>query len=105
MPETLSFLVSKELNTNKISIFDPRLDAAHEGLGHDILPIPRKYTIIDALCYIFDNDPTSIADVLQSYSDKSGYALDLINALSEGIQSRSICLTCVKMSVIDMMRS
>lgn len=96
---TLIQYVFKDLNTRQIRIFDPRLVSAHAGEHHAIKTIPSKYNLIDALSYIFENDAIPISEVLQGYQDGDGYALDLMEAIEEGISSKSICLRCVKASV------
>jgi len=91
--------INKPINTRRINIFSGVLVENHVGVPHPIMPIPAKYTIMDALCYIFDNDAIPIADVLQAKQDGVQHAIELIDALEEGIRTKTICLRCVKDSM------
>ncbi len=91
--------IEQPLTNRRINIFNRDLVEAHIGVTHPIYPIKAKYTLIDALKYIFDHDAVAIADVLQNYEDNIDHALALINALEEGIGSKSICLTCIRNNV------
>jgi len=95
----LNEYVNKTLNKQQIIAFDPRLIDAHLEVPHPIMSIPRNYTLIDALIYVFDNDPNAVAHVLQDYQDGIKYTNDLFSALENGIKSKSICMTCVREGV------
>lgn len=99
MVSMLEQYVNKTLNTRRIITFDNILVEQHIGIPHPIMIIPAKYTLLDALCYVYDDDVVAIAKVLQGYQDGLEHAHDIMEALEEGIKSKCICLTCVKDSV------
>jgi len=97
--ETLEQYIDKPLTKRKIVTFDGLLVKEHIGFTHPIYQIPANFSIMDALCYIFNNDAIPIADVLQAKVDEVPHALSLLDALEQGIRSKSICLTCIKKSM------
>lgn len=99
MLNTLDNYINTPLTTRRVQVFDSRLVSIHNKLGHNILPIPKEYNLMDALCYVFDDDPEAIASVLQSWENKVEYALSLMSAISEGIKNKNLCLRCVKNGV------
>ncbi|MBC8551466.1 MAG: hypothetical protein H8D23_17615 [Candidatus Brocadiales bacterium] len=98
--ETLEQYIDKPLTKRKIATFDGILVREHVGFTHPIYKIPAYFSIMDALCYIFNNDVIPIADVLQAKVDNVPHALSLLEALEEGIRSKTICLTCIKKSMM-----
>ena len=87
--------LTKPLNNNKIITFNKELEKEHKK-RHKIMPVPAHYTLLDALCYMFDNNAIAIAEVIQDNIDMKEHALQLFWALEEGIKSRTICLQCIK---------
>jgi len=91
--------IDTSLTRRKIAIFNRDLVEQHIGVTHPIMIIPAKYTLLDALKYIFNHDAIAIAEVLQSYEDNMEHSLALMAALEDGVKTKSICLTCIKASV------
>ena len=87
---------TEPLVAEEIKFFSPQLVRDHTGINHIIKPIPKNYTLIDALAYIFNNNPVQIAGVLQAYQDRMPDAINLLKAIETGIKERNICLTCVR---------
>lgn len=96
---TLDQYITRVINTRAIKSFDSRLVQAHGKLKHSIMHIPGNWTLMDALCYVFDNDPQAIAEVLQSRTYNLEYADELMKGIEDGIRSKSICMTCIKHGV------
>jgi hypothetical protein len=96
MEISLDKYINKSLNNKHIQIFHSNLVENHMGVMHPIKEIPANFTLLDALCYVFDNDAMSVASVLQSYQDGIYYARELMKALEEGIRTKSICLRCIR---------
>ena len=71
----------------------------HIGIAHPIFIIPKDYTLLDALSYIFNDDANAISNVLQDYTDNDEQATALMKGIEEGIKDKIICLTCIKGSV------
>jgi hypothetical protein len=93
---SLEEFINHPITKRKTNIFSGALVEQHIGVTHPIMSIPANYTIMDALCYIFDNDAVPIADVLQAREDQVPHALGLLEALEEGLRTKTVCLTCVK---------
>jgi len=91
--------VSTPLVDKEIRFFSPQLTKEHIGINHAIKVIPKDFTLIDALTYIFDNDPNGVANVLQAYQDDIPDARNLISALEDGIKNKQLCLTCIRNSM------
>jgi len=91
--------IEQPLTNRRIKMFNRDLVEDHIGITHPIYTISAKYSLIDALKYIFEHDAVAIADILQNYSDGVEHSLDLISALEEGIRTKSICLTCIHNNV------
>ena len=87
-------LVSKDTKMN-----NPVLVALHTDTDHEIYIIPKDSTIVDILCYIFDNDAEKVADVLQGYEEGLDFAETVINTIREGINNHNMCLTCIRTGV------
>lgn len=99
----LMTLLSKPLTMRKISTFDHRLVNNHIGVDHAIFSIPKHYTILDALSYIFNDDAIAISNVLQDYVDIEPRSRELIKGIEGGVKDKVICLTCIKNSVQHML--
>jgi hypothetical protein len=97
----LSNTINKNLNNKSIKKFDSILIKQHINKDHPIMPIPEYFTLLDALCYIFNNNIDIIANLLQGYIDKNESAIGLMEALETGIKDKSVCLTCVKNDILN----
>ena len=95
----ISQYLGKSLTNKKIVVFDQRLVSTHIGIPHSIMVIPKGYTLMDALSYVFHRDVLAMADVIQDYADGNGFAVDLFEALEHGVASKSMCLDCVRRGV------
>ncbi len=91
--------IDQPLTNNRIKMFNRKLIDSHIGNTHPIYTISSKYTLLDALKYIFEHDAVAIANVLQSYDLGQEHSLMLIHALEDGIKTKSICLTCIHNNV------
>jgi len=96
---SLEQYINNPINTRRINIFNGQLVEQHAGVTHPIMAIPSKYTLMDALCYVFNNEAIPIADVLQAKEDGVKHAQALLEALEEGIRTKTVCLTCIKNSM------
>ena len=96
---TLNNFFNKPLTTKYITIFDPVLIEAHKTITHDIYNIPKGYTLIDTLSYIFDNDVISMSEILQDYDDGIPSALNMVDVIRDGIKHNVLCLSCIKKQV------
>lgn len=99
MAKELEGYIDKKLTLRGFKRYIPELEQEHKNMPHKLPQIPAGFTALDALCYIFNNDPMPIADVMQSYVDDVPNTVDLMDALIDGIQTKSICLECVKDSI------
>ncbi len=91
--------LGRALTKKRITMFDQRLTTTHVAIPHTIMPIPKGMTLMDALAYVFENDALAISSVIQDYLDNNGFAKDLFAALEQGIENKTICLTCVRRGV------
>jgi hypothetical protein len=95
----ISRYLANPLTDKRVVVFDKRLVSTHIQIKHGIMPIPKGYTLMDALAFVFNDDVLAMSDVIQDYADNNGFAVDLLDALEVGILNRSICLTCVARGV------
>lgn len=100
----LTTLLSKSLTVKKTIHLNSNLVATHAGADHPIFLIPKNYTLLDALSYVFDDDAGTIANVLQDYVDEVPRAIELMHGIQKGIKSKTICLTCIKGNINLMMK-
>lgn len=96
---TLDSVFSAYVTGKRINKFDPELVAMHKHAAHDIPPIPKNFTLYDAIEYIYGDDVPAQADLMQSYLDDVENTHDLIDTLSLGIAEGFVCLKCVKNTV------
>jgi len=87
----------KKLNINKNIPYDERMVEAHLHLNHNV---KTSDSVLEALCYVFDNNAPAIAVVLQGYVDRLPESMYMLESLKEGLLHKNMCLTCVKQKLI-----
>ncbi len=92
----LATIINEPLTNRDVFVFDSELERLHLPIDHKVQSIPKGYTIMDLLSYVFEEDITSIAFMLQNYADGEKTIVDFINGMSAHIKEDSMCIKCAK---------
>lgn len=84
------------LTDTGVKTFTPELKHTHHDEDHNIPTIPANYDIADALQFIFDGVIEDTTQVIQDYIDGDADAVGLVEAIRDGIVSKSLCMLCLK---------
>ncbi len=93
--------INDPLTKKDIFVFDSEFerDHARKHPDHRVESIPKGYTLMDVLAYLFDNDVISIAEVLSDYENGIEAAIDFMDGVTEGIKYDLVCIRCVRGAV------
>lgn len=98
----LNEFFNEPLTDIMITDFSQGLTDIHFAKAHNPTHINAGATLMDLICYVFNNNLTAISTLLQDWDDGDEFAVGLANALINGVKKKELCCDCVKSGVIDM---
>jgi hypothetical protein len=80
--------------------YDVRLINNHKTqIKHDLPNLTTDMTLMDAISMVFYNDAGIMASFLQAYIDGMGHAREVVNDIIAGLDTGTLCLHCMAMSI------